>query len=92
MIGYIGFGLIAVGIVWLIAYVIKNLSTLIPSIPSQVTTVATKVDDYADIVAGISACFAITAIAKKRGNADLAKKVAEVRIAIAGLADDTVVK
>lgn len=64
---------------------------LIPSaIPDSVSSTVEKVDDYADMVAGISACFAISAIAKKRGNTELASQVATVRVTLAKLADDTV--
>jgi hypothetical protein len=38
----------------------------------------------------MSACFAITAIAKKRGDSELAAQVADVRVSLAKLADDSV--
>lgn len=89
--------LIIVGGLWLTVIVVNNcvfpaIKKLWPTaIPAAVTTVVDKVDDYADIVAGISACFAISAIAKKRGNAELATQVATVRVLIAKLADDSVI-
>ncbi len=59
-------------------------------IPASVASTVDKIDDYADLVAGLSSCFALTAIAKKRGNAALASQIAEVRVTLAKLPDDTV--
>lgn len=89
--------LIIVGVLWLAVILAKNygiplwnkLFTSAP-VPASVTTTVAKVDDYADMVAGIAACFAITAIAKKRGDVTLAAQVAQVRVTLAGLADDSV--
>lgn len=82
--------LIAAGVLWLAAIVINNIKAVKNSVPSTVQTAADKIDDYADIVAGMSAAFALTAIAKKRGNSTLASQVGEIRVTLAKLADDTI--
>ena len=72
-------------------YVLPFIKKLWPTaVPATVTTTVAKADDYADMVAGIAACFAITAIAKKRGDVNLAAQVAQVRVTLAQIADDSV--
>lgn len=88
--------LILVGGLWLAVILAKNygiplIQKLRPgTVPASVVSTVDKVDDYADMVAGIAACFAITAIAKKRGNTALAAQVADVRVSLAKLADDSI--
>jgi hypothetical protein len=87
--------LIVIGALWLLVILANKVMPYVQSkwpsaIPSSVATTVDKIDDYADMVAGIGACFAITAIAKKRCNADLATQVAAVRVTIAKLSDDSI--
>jgi hypothetical protein len=83
--------LILAGGLWLAAIGINYLKSKGVSFAgAKVEAAANKIDDYADIVAGMSACFAITAIAKKRGDSELAAQVADVRVSLAKLADDSV--
>jgi len=88
--------LILVGGLWLAVILAKNYGIPLiqkfwpTAVPASVVATVDKIDDYADIVAGMSACFAITAIAKKRGNTALAAQVADVRVSLAKLSDDTI--
>ena len=91
--------LILVGGLWLI-YILA-INYFIPWLKSAYAYLTTKTavtpattvavnTDQEDMVAGIAACFTITAIAKKRGDVQLAAQVAQVRVTLAGMADDSV--
>jgi hypothetical protein len=95
MFNLIGMCLVVVAVLWITLILLKNyglplLAKTGVSVPASVTSTVEKIDDYADIVAGMSAAFALTAIAKKRGNQELATQVAAVRVTLAKLADDSV--
>jgi hypothetical protein len=85
MLSYVFF---AAAAVWVAVYVFRTyVSPLLKksgvSVPTSVDNVAVKIDDYADLTAGMSACFALSAIAKKRGDTALADQVKNVRITLA---------
>ena len=79
--------LIVIGSLWLLVIVANKVIPFVNklragTVPESVASTVDKIDDYADMVAAIGASFTITAIAKKRGNAELASKMAEVRVLI----------
>ena len=86
--GLLGYIFIAAAFLWTAVYVFRTyVSPLLKksgvSVPATLDKAAETFDDYADLTAGVSACFALSAIAKKRGNTELLEQIKIVRVTLA---------